>query len=112
MLKVNEYFGGTVKSIALENAEGVATIGVMEDGEYEFGTGTIEHMTVTSGVLDVMLPGRNRMDNLSERRNIHRCERCQIQGKSKRSGCLLLPVYLVIRKKSLVIETRFLLPND
>lgn len=36
MLKVNEYFGGTVKSIALENAEGVATIGVMEDGEYEF----------------------------------------------------------------------------
>ena len=57
MLKVNEYFGGTVKSIALENEEGVATIGVMEAGEYEFGTGTIEHMTITSGVLDVMLPG-------------------------------------------------------
>ena len=57
MLKVNEYFGGTVKSIALENAEGVATIGVMEAGEYEFGTGTIEYMTITSGVLDVMLPG-------------------------------------------------------
>ena len=56
MLKVNEYFGGTVKSIALENTEGVATIGVMEDGEYEFGTGTIEHMTITSGILDVMLP--------------------------------------------------------
>lgn len=59
MLKVNEYFGGTVKSIALENGEGVATIGVMEAGEYEFGTGTIEHMTVTSGVLDVMLPGES-----------------------------------------------------
>lgn len=57
MLKVNEYFGGTVKSIALENMEGVATVGVMEDGEYEFGTGTIEHMTVTSGILDVQLPG-------------------------------------------------------
>ena len=57
MLKVNEYFGGTVKSIALENAEGVATIGVMEAGEYEFGTGTIEQMTITSGVLEVMLPG-------------------------------------------------------
>ena len=57
MLKVNEYFGGTVKSIALENTDGVATIGVMEAGEYEFGTGTIEHMTVTSGVLEVMLPG-------------------------------------------------------
>jgi purine/pyrimidine-nucleoside phosphorylase len=57
MLKVNEYFGGTVKSIALENAEGIATIGVMEAGEYEFGTGTIEHMTITSGVLEVLLPG-------------------------------------------------------
>jgi uncharacterized protein YaiE (UPF0345 family) len=59
MLKVNEYFGGTVKSIALENAEGIATIGVMEAGEYEFGTGTIEHMTITSGVLEVMLPGES-----------------------------------------------------
>jgi len=29
----------------------------MEDGEYEFGTGTVEHMTVISGVLDVILPG-------------------------------------------------------
>ena len=57
MLKVNEYFGGTVKSVALENAEGVATVGVMESGEYEFGTSSIELMTVTSGVLDVLLPG-------------------------------------------------------
>jgi uncharacterized protein YaiE (UPF0345 family) len=57
MLKVNEYFAGTVKSIALENTEGIATVGVMEAGEYEFGTGTIEHMTITSGMLDVMLPG-------------------------------------------------------
>jgi hypothetical protein len=57
MLKVNEYFDGKVKSIALENEEGVATVGVMEAGEYEFGTETIEHMTISSGVLDVMLPG-------------------------------------------------------
>lgn len=57
MLKVNEYFDGAVKSIALENAEGIATVGAMEPGEYEFGTATIEHMTITSGVLDVMLPG-------------------------------------------------------
>jgi len=59
MLKVNEYFGGTVKSIALENEEGTATIGVMEAGEYEFGTATIELMTITSGNLDVLLPGEN-----------------------------------------------------
>lgn len=56
MLKVNEYFDGKVKSIALENTQGVATVGVMEEGEYEFGTSTIEHMTITSGVLQVMMP--------------------------------------------------------
>lgn len=59
MLKVNEYFEGKVKSIAVENEEGVATIGVMEAGEYEFGTSTIEIMTITGGSLDVMLPGQN-----------------------------------------------------
>lgn len=57
MLKVNEYFGGTVKSIALENTEGIATVGVMEAGEYEFGTATVEHMTITSGVLQVLFAG-------------------------------------------------------
>jgi len=57
MLKVNEYFEGRVKSIAVENEEGVATVGVMEAGEYEFGTSTIEIMTITGGTLDVMLPG-------------------------------------------------------
>jgi len=56
MLKVNEYFDGKVKSIALENAEGNATVGVMEQGEYEFGTSTVEYMTVTSGSLNVLLP--------------------------------------------------------
>ena len=58
MLKVNEYFGGSVKSIAVENEEGTATVGVMEAGEYEFGTSTIEIMTVTGGTLEVMLPGQ------------------------------------------------------
>lgn len=57
MLKVNEYFNGTVKSIALQNNEGNATVGVMEIGEYEFGTSTIEYMTVVCGVLSVKLPG-------------------------------------------------------
>ena len=59
MLKVNEYFGGTVKSIALENIEGVATVGVMEDGEYEFGTSSVEFMTVTAGCLHVQMPGES-----------------------------------------------------
>jgi purine/pyrimidine-nucleoside phosphorylase len=57
MFKVNEYFEGKVKSIALITAEGHATVGVMAKGEYEFGTSTVEYMTVTSGKLIVKLPG-------------------------------------------------------
>lgn len=38
MFKVNEYFDGTVKSIAFDMTAGPATIGVMAAGEYEFGT--------------------------------------------------------------------------
>jgi len=57
MIKVNEYFSGNVKSLALEGAEGPATIGVMKAGDYEFGTSTVEFMTVTSGSMEVLLPG-------------------------------------------------------
>jgi len=57
-LKVNEYFDGRVKSLAFSNSEGNATIGVMAPGEYEFGTGTVEYMTVVSGKLKVLLPGK------------------------------------------------------
>ena len=57
MLKVNEYFNGTVKSIAIQEAAGRATVGVMEKGEYEFGTDSLEIMTVIAGQLTVKLPG-------------------------------------------------------
>ncbi|AZF33130.1 hypothetical protein C4J89_3672 [Pseudomonas sp. R4-35-07] len=56
MFKVNEYFDGTVKSIAFGTAEGPATIGVMAPGEYEFGTDQREIMHVVSGALIVKLP--------------------------------------------------------
>jgi uncharacterized protein YaiE (UPF0345 family) len=56
MFKTNDYFDGNVKSIALNSAEGEATLGVMAAGEYEFGTSTIEVMTVISGKLSVQLP--------------------------------------------------------
>ncbi len=56
MFKTNEYFDGKVKSIAFETAEGPATVGVMAAGEYEFGTTTVEYMTVISGLMGVMLP--------------------------------------------------------
>lgn len=57
MIEVNEYFDGNVKSLAFESKNGHATIGVMKKGEYEFGTATVEYMTVTSGVMEVLLPG-------------------------------------------------------
>ena len=57
MFKVNEYFDGHVKSLAFETEDGPATIGVMAPGNYEFGTSTVELMTVTSGTLTVRLPG-------------------------------------------------------
>jgi len=57
MFQTNEYFEGKVKSIAFRTHEGPATIGVMAAGEYEFGTSTVEHMTVVSGIMVVKLPG-------------------------------------------------------
>lgn len=59
MLQVNEYFDGKVKSIAIQTAEGPATVGAMAAGEYEFGTSQKELMTVTSGKLTVKLPGED-----------------------------------------------------
>jgi uncharacterized protein YaiE (UPF0345 family) len=57
VFKVNEYFEGKVKSLAFQAPEGPATVGVMAPGEYEFGTATVEIMTVVSGKLTVRLPG-------------------------------------------------------
>ena len=57
MFKTNEYFDGNVKSIAFQMPDGSATIGVMAAGEYNFGTSSVEYMTVTSGELLVMQPG-------------------------------------------------------
>ena len=56
MLDTNEYFDGNVKSISFKTTTLPATVGVMEVGEYEFGTSQKETMTVVSGALTVMLP--------------------------------------------------------
>ncbi|MFR9592079.1 MAG: pyrimidine/purine nucleoside phosphorylase [Rikenellaceae bacterium] len=59
MFNKNEYFDGKVASLAFEGDEGRATCGVMAAGEYEFGTSTIEIMTVISGEMEVKLPGES-----------------------------------------------------
>jgi purine/pyrimidine-nucleoside phosphorylase len=57
MLKVNEYFEGKVKSVGFESAGDHASVGVMNAGEYTFGTAAPERMTVVKGALTVKLPG-------------------------------------------------------
>jgi purine/pyrimidine-nucleoside phosphorylase len=56
MFKVNEYFKGSVKSIGFKTSQCPATVGVIAPGEYEFGTSTVEIMTVITGKLSALLP--------------------------------------------------------
>lgn len=64
MLKVNEYFGGQVKSIAVENSQSKATIGLSNLERYQFGTSSIEIMMVVSGTLNVLLPGQSNWNHI------------------------------------------------
>lgn len=66
MLKVNEYFDGQVKSIALETETLPATVGVMAKGEYTFGTDCHEIMTVVCGKLVVQLPGAETWQDFTD----------------------------------------------
>ena len=60
MILSNEYFDGTVKSLGYTSANGKSTIGVMEPGEYEFGTSSKENMIVVEGELIALLPGESK----------------------------------------------------
>ncbi|MEI6896525.1 MAG: pyrimidine/purine nucleoside phosphorylase [Psychromonas sp.] len=51
--ETNEYFNGNVKSIAFQSETLPATVGVMEVGDYTFGTIDKEYMTVVSGSLTI-----------------------------------------------------------
>ncbi|MCX7862082.1 MAG: pyrimidine/purine nucleoside phosphorylase [Bacteroidales bacterium] len=55
MVKVNEYFDGKVKSLAMVCENGLATVGVMEPGVYEFGTTSEEIMQIIEGEMNVTL---------------------------------------------------------
>ncbi|MFZ3076559.1 MAG: pyrimidine/purine nucleoside phosphorylase [Psychrobacter glacincola] len=59
MPSVNNYFDDKVTSIAFQTATKPATVGVMEIGDYEFGTSEFETMSVVSGTLTVKLPESN-----------------------------------------------------
>lgn len=65
MIKVNEYFSGNVKSIAVQNSDGEQTVGVMKAGEYKFSTSKKEFMFVASGQMDVKLPDESEFKSFS-----------------------------------------------
>jgi uncharacterized protein YaiE (UPF0345 family) len=57
MISSNEYFDKNVKSLGYTSATGNSSVGVMEEGEYEFGTSAHETMVVIEGELIAQLPG-------------------------------------------------------
>jgi len=61
----NIYFDGRVTSRTVLFADGSkVTLGLMQAGEYEFGTEQKEIMEIMSGNLDVQLPGSNNWQNI------------------------------------------------
>lgn len=59
--KANFYFDGKVTSRTLTFEDGsVKTLGIMMPGEYEFGTSEYEVMDISTGELDVKLPGSDK----------------------------------------------------
>jgi uncharacterized protein YaiE (UPF0345 family) len=57
MLQHNAYFDGKVQSVGFQRNGRRATVGVIDVGEFHFGTDAPERMTVVSGELQVRLPG-------------------------------------------------------
>jgi hypothetical protein len=55
-VKHNSYFEGKVQSLAVGTPKGPATLGVIEPGQYNFGTDCEEHMHVVTGTLKAKLP--------------------------------------------------------
>ncbi|HEY4230389.1 MAG TPA: pyrimidine/purine nucleoside phosphorylase [Thermoanaerobaculia bacterium] len=53
MLKHNTYFDGAVQSVGYERLGRRMSVGVIDAGEFHFGTDSAERMTVVSGELEV-----------------------------------------------------------
>nr|WP_199158764.1 pyrimidine/purine nucleoside phosphorylase [Pedobacter sp. ASV2] len=62
MITENQYFDGNVKSLGYETSEGKSTVGVINAGEYEFGTALKEIMHVIEGTLSVLLPEKTEWE--------------------------------------------------
>ncbi|SFA58889.1 hypothetical protein SAMN04488511_12093 [Pedobacter suwonensis] len=65
MITENQYFNGNVKSLGYETTEGKSTIGVINPGEYTFGTAQKEVMHVIEGQLQALLPDATEWINIA-----------------------------------------------
>ncbi|HZZ86233.1 MAG TPA: pyrimidine/purine nucleoside phosphorylase [Anaeromyxobacteraceae bacterium] len=59
MLKHNVYFDGQVQSLGFERLGQRQTVGVIDAGEFHFGTDAPERVTIVSGELQVRQPGED-----------------------------------------------------
>ena len=58
--EANIYFDGKVTSRVVRFGDGSRkTLGIMQPGDYEFGTEEKEIMEILSGELDILLPGES-----------------------------------------------------
>lgn len=57
MISVNTYMDGRVKSLGFQKGDDDFTVGVLLAGQYTFGTEKEEHLTVTTGPIQFLLPG-------------------------------------------------------
>ncbi|RLJ74742.1 pyrimidine/purine nucleoside phosphorylase [Pedobacter alluvionis] len=64
MITENQYFDGNVKSLGYETAEGKSTVGIINPGEYTFGTDQKEIMLVIEGKLEALLPDANEWQSI------------------------------------------------
>jgi uncharacterized protein YaiE (UPF0345 family) len=85
MFEVNAYFDGKVQSIAFKTDTLPATVGVMDIGEYEFGTSQFETMTVVSGALIVQLPASEQWQTIgpSQQFTVEANQRFKVQVKTQ-----------------------------
>ncbi|OMH30258.1 pyrimidine/purine nucleoside phosphorylase [Motiliproteus sp. MSK22-1] len=64
--KANVYFDGNVTSRAVIFPDGSKkTLGIMQPGEYEFGTEEKELMEILAGDLEILLPGSTDWQKVS-----------------------------------------------
>ncbi|SER46325.1 pyrimidine/purine nucleoside phosphorylase [Pedobacter rhizosphaerae] len=59
MITENQYFDGQVKSLGYQTTAGKSTVGVINPGEYEFGTAQKEIMNIIEGELAVLFSGKS-----------------------------------------------------